>query len=82
MTMALLPAARRAAAALDGRGERVSRHALATALRAEGHAISNARASALLRMLKAESADGAESVPPYGAFRPRPRATPPMSAAG
>jgi hypothetical protein len=37
--VALLPAARRASAALDGRGERVSRHALATALRADGHAI-------------------------------------------
>jgi hypothetical protein len=50
----LVPAARAAAAALTRQGRRVSRHALAEAQRADGHAVSNARTSALLALLKAE----------------------------
>jgi hypothetical protein len=54
---ALVPAARAAATALDQQDRRLSRHALAEALRADGHAISNARTSALLTILKAERGD-------------------------
>jgi hypothetical protein len=52
----LLAAARAAAETLDRQGRRVSRQALADLLRAGGHAVSNARASALLLALKAEAA--------------------------
>jgi hypothetical protein len=51
----LMPVAWAAAEVLDRDGERVSRQALAGALRADGHAVSNALASALLRALKAEA---------------------------
>jgi hypothetical protein len=54
---ALLPAARSAAASLEREGCRLSRHSLAVALRAEGYPVSNARASALLRVLRAERGD-------------------------
>jgi hypothetical protein len=54
VVVALLPAARTAAALLDEQGRRVSRHALAEALRTQGYPVSKARASALLRILKAE----------------------------
>jgi hypothetical protein len=51
----LMPAARAAVEVLEREGERVSRQALAGALRADGLAVSNALASALLRALKAEA---------------------------
>jgi hypothetical protein len=54
VTQALVPAARAAATELDRHDRRLSRHALAEALRADGHAISNARTSELLTILKAE----------------------------
>jgi hypothetical protein len=53
---ALMPAARAVAEELDRDGRRVSRQALAGALRADGHAVSNALASAVLHALKAEAA--------------------------
>ena len=53
----LLPAARAAVADLDLHGRRLSRHALAQTLRTRGHAVSNARTSALLAILKAEQPD-------------------------
>ena len=68
----LLSSARAAADALDRQGRRVSRQALADAMRARGHAVSNARASALLRMLKDEAQGNAVGVPPTR-FRPAPR---------
>jgi hypothetical protein len=54
---ALLPAARSAAASLEREGCRLSRHSLAVALRGEGYPVSNARASTLLRMVRAERGD-------------------------
>jgi hypothetical protein len=71
----VLAAARSAAEALDQQGRRLSRQALAEALRASGHAVSNARASALLRILKAE-AEGKEpaAVELRRRFQPQPRA--------
>jgi hypothetical protein len=51
---ALIPAARSAAVSLEAQGRRVSRNALADVLRAEGYPVSNARASTLLKTLKAE----------------------------
>lgn len=51
----LMPAARAAVAVLDGQGRRVSRQALADALRDNGHAVSNAVACAVLRAVKAEA---------------------------
>jgi hypothetical protein len=50
----LLPTARSASERLDRQGCDLSRRALAKALRAEGHQVSNARAMHLLRVLKAE----------------------------
>jgi len=52
---ALLPAARSAGATLARDGRALTREALARQLRAEGHAASNARVSALLKALNAES---------------------------
>jgi hypothetical protein len=54
VVVALLPAARSAAQFLEDRERRMSRHALAEVLRTQGYPVSNARASALLRILKAE----------------------------
>ncbi|HEY6794329.1 MAG TPA: hypothetical protein VI248_06570 [Kineosporiaceae bacterium] len=55
---ALMPAARALAEVVHRDGRRVSRQALARALRAEGHAVSNALVSAVLHALKAEAAEG------------------------
>jgi hypothetical protein len=57
VVIALLPAARSAAEILVRDGRRLSRQALSGALRAEGYAVSNARASALLCALKSERDD-------------------------
>jgi hypothetical protein len=51
---ALLPAARAAWATLADNGKPLTREALAKQMRADGHAASNARVSALLRLLGAE----------------------------
>jgi hypothetical protein len=50
----LIPAARAARAALANSGRSLSRDALAEAMRDGGHGVSNARASLLLKILKAE----------------------------
>ncbi|PZG21153.1 hypothetical protein C1I95_08020 [Micromonospora craterilacus] len=50
----LLPAARSALATLAGSGRSLSRDALADAMRDNGHGVSNARASLLVKILKAE----------------------------
>jgi hypothetical protein len=50
----LLPAARAARAALGDSGRSLSRDGLADAMRGDGHGVSNARASQLLKILKAE----------------------------
>jgi hypothetical protein len=50
----LIPAARAARTVLIGAGRSVSRDNLADAMRADGHGVSNARASLLLKILKAE----------------------------
>ncbi|WP_208869748.1 DUF2637 domain-containing protein [Micromonospora cremea] len=52
---ALVPAARSAARTLDARGTPLSRKALAGQLRADGHQLSNATASTLVRVLRGES---------------------------
>jgi hypothetical protein len=65
---ALMPAARAVAEVLDREGRRVSRQALASALRTDGHAVSNALASAVLHALKAEA--GGSQLDP-AAFRRR-----------
>ncbi|QOC95219.1 DUF2637 domain-containing protein [Micromonospora craniellae] len=51
---ALVPVARTAARALAAQGTPLSRKALARQLRADGHQLSNATASALVRVLRAE----------------------------
>ncbi|WP_436971634.1 DUF2637 domain-containing protein [Micromonospora aurantiaca (nom. illeg.)] len=51
---ALVPAARTAARVLATQGTPLSRKALARQLRAEGHQLSNATASALVRLVRAE----------------------------
>jgi hypothetical protein len=50
----LIPAARAARAALAASGRRLSRDALADRMRDDGHAVSNARACLLVKILKAE----------------------------
>jgi hypothetical protein len=50
----LIPAARAARATLANGGRSLSRDALADAIRDDGHGVSNARASLLLRILRAE----------------------------
>jgi Protein of unknown function (DUF2637) len=50
----LIPAAREASATLARCGQAVTREALARRMRADGHAASNARVSALLKILAAE----------------------------
>ncbi|TNH27465.1 DUF2637 domain-containing protein [Micromonospora orduensis] len=52
---ALVPAARTAARTLNAKGAPLSRKALAHQLRADGHQLSNATASALVRALRAET---------------------------
>ncbi|TWJ24748.1 uncharacterized protein DUF2637 [Micromonospora endolithica] len=52
---ALVPAARTAARTLTAEGTPLSRKALAHQLRADGHQLSNATASALVRVLRAET---------------------------
>ena len=76
VVLALAPAARTAASRLDDQGRRLSRHALADALREEGHGISNARASALLKTLKAERGVSPVSPARGRSSRPKPSARP------
>jgi hypothetical protein len=52
----LIPAARAARTALANSGRSLSRDGLADAMRDDGHGVSNARASLLLKILKAEEA--------------------------
>jgi len=52
----LLPAARAARIALADQGQSLSREALAARMRADGCAVSNARVSALLKILRSEPA--------------------------
>jgi Protein of unknown function (DUF2637) len=52
----LLPAARRAAADITSGGRKLSRPALAEALRGQGYAVSTARATALMKLLKTKDA--------------------------
>jgi len=60
---ALLPAARTVAASLAVQGIPLSRTSLATQLRAEGHTLSNATASALVHTLRTEPAPQAATGP-------------------
>jgi hypothetical protein len=69
----LIQAARVAAEALAQESRRVSRQALADALRVGGHAVSNARASQLLLALKAEALASGD-VERCRRFEPVPRA--------
>lgn len=62
---ALVPAARTAARTLAAEGTPLSRKALARQLRADGHQLSNATASALVRVLRAET------IPPAPDLSPR-----------
>ncbi|MET7469076.1 DUF2637 domain-containing protein [Micromonospora sp. NPDC005599] len=62
---ALVPAARTAAHTLTAEGTPLSRKALARQLRADGHQLSNATASALVRVLRAET------TPPTADLSPR-----------
>lgn len=50
----LIPAARAARTTLAGNGRSLSQDNLANAMRDDGHAVSNERASLLLKILKAE----------------------------
>ncbi|GAB2963605.1 hypothetical protein GCM10027280_60660 [Micromonospora polyrhachis] len=61
---ALVPAARTAARTLAAEGTLLSRKALARQLRAEGHQLSNATASALVRVLRAETTPPAPDLSP------------------
>jgi len=64
----LIPAARAARATLAAAGRRLSRDALAAAMREDGHGVSNAGASLLLRVLRAE--DGATPFAPIHRAEP------------
>ncbi|OON32082.1 hypothetical protein BSA16_07545 [Micromonospora sp. Rc5] len=77
-TEALLLVARRAQEDLAAEGRPLTRAALATALRATGHTVSNTRASQLLKILKADQAPPA---PTTGQQTPEPagRSTPPTA---
>ncbi|MDG4817496.1 DUF2637 domain-containing protein [Micromonospora sp. WMMD956] len=77
-TDALLLVARRAQEDLAVEGRPLTRAALATALRATGHTVSNTRASQLLKILKADQAPPA---PTTGQQTPEPadRSTPPTA---
>ncbi|MFY1626995.1 DUF2637 domain-containing protein [Micromonospora sp. WMMD735] len=74
-TAVLLLVARRAQEDLAAEGRPLTRAALATALRATGHTVSNTRASQLLKILKADQPPPA---PPTGQQTPEPadRSTP------
>ncbi|WP_239160227.1 DUF2637 domain-containing protein [Virgisporangium ochraceum] len=85
----LVPAARAARAALSRDGRSLSRDNLADAMRDDGHGVSNARASLLVRILKAEARstivpnppgadviDGSVAAPTAGP------STPPLSPTG
>ncbi|NJP34792.1 DUF2637 domain-containing protein [Micromonospora sp. HSS6-12] len=61
---ALVPAARTAASTLSAEGTPLSRKALARQLRADGHQLSNATASALVRVLRAETTAPAPDLSP------------------
>ncbi|MEU5942705.1 DUF2637 domain-containing protein [Micromonospora sp. NPDC047548] len=61
---ALVPAARTAARTLTAEGTPLSRKALAHQLRADGHQLSNATASALVRALRAETTPPAPDLSP------------------
>ncbi|MEV4196726.1 DUF2637 domain-containing protein [Micromonospora globbae] len=61
---ALVPAARTAARTLTAEGTPLSRKALARQLRADGHQLSNATASALVRVLRAETTPPAPDLSP------------------
>lgn len=61
---ALVPAARTAARTLTAEGTPLSRKALAHQLRADGHQLSNATASALVRVLRAETTPPAPDLSP------------------
>ncbi|MGS2619923.1 DUF2637 domain-containing protein [Micromonospora sp. LZ34] len=61
---ALVPAARTAARTLTAEGTPLSRKALAHQLRADGHQLSNATASALVRVLRAEATPPAPDLSP------------------
>ncbi|MFC8845572.1 MULTISPECIES: DUF2637 domain-containing protein [unclassified Micromonospora] len=61
---ALVPAARTAARTLTAEGTPLSRKALARQLRAGGHQLSNATASALVRVLRAETTPPAPDLSP------------------
>ena len=62
----LVPAARAARAVLERNGRSVSRDNLADAMRDDGHGVSNARASLLLKILKSESEPSAVARPRSG----------------
>uniref|UniRef100_A8LZR0 DUF2637 domain-containing protein n=1 Tax=Salinispora arenicola (strain CNS-205) TaxID=391037 RepID=A8LZR0_SALAI len=62
--MALVPAAQTAARTLAAEGTPLSRKALARLLRADGHQLSNATASALVRVLQAEATPPAPDLSP------------------
>ncbi|MFE9958350.1 DUF2637 domain-containing protein [Micromonospora sp. NPDC005299] len=64
---ALVPAVRTAARALAAGGTPLSRNALARQLRADGHQLSNATASALVRVLRAETTPPASDLSPWEA---------------
>ncbi|MEU0156848.1 DUF2637 domain-containing protein [Micromonospora fulviviridis] len=64
---ALVPAARTAARALAAEGTPLSRKVLARQLRADGHQLSNATASALVRVLRAETTPPAPDLSPQEA---------------
>jgi hypothetical protein len=66
----LIPAARAARAALADDGRRLSRDALADAMRDDGHSVSNERASLLVKILKAEQ-DVTPLAPPGDGARRR-----------
>ncbi|RIV29786.1 DUF2637 domain-containing protein [Micromonospora radicis] len=80
----LLPAARRAQERLAAQGQPLTRTALAAALRAAGHTVSNKRASQLLKILKAErhpTPSTPAGQPPDPADGSTPPATPELSTA-
>ena len=66
----LVPAARAAHAALAAAGRALSRDALVSQMRADGHSVSNARASTLLKILKSEPA---AAHPTSHGYKPRNR---------
>jgi hypothetical protein len=73
----LLPAARAAQATLAAGGRALSREALADRMRDDGHAVSNARASLLLNILRTE-----ENVTPIGPLSTGPAGSGPAERPG